>query len=115
MEDTKHIRHTSVTVEQYLQDWPANARTKPLASFWGTDSTNYCNKSYGPYMQQRNNDGHSDDSYNDKTLSVEPQQDDAGVDNPTVHQVEKQEGIKNADMPHSKPHSRPKVIHMRSE
>ena len=49
------------------------------------------------FMKLSYNGRHIADSSNDKTLSIEPQQDDAGMDNPTVLRVENQTGTKNAD------------------
>ena len=43
-------------------------------------------------MQQSNNDGVTAESSNENTLSVEPQQDNTGVDNTTVPRVENQAG-----------------------
>ena len=65
MQNTKHIRHTSVTVEHYLRDQFAKARMQTPVHLWGTDPSNYHNESYGPYMQQSNYGGHSVDSSND--------------------------------------------------
>ena len=41
------------------------------------------------------------DSSNDKTFSVEPQQDNVGVDNPTIPTVKNQKGTRNVDMLHN--------------
>ena len=46
-------------------------------------------------MQQSNDDGHSADSNNEKTFSIEPQEEKAQVDNPTLPKVEKQAGTKH--------------------
>ena len=88
----KHIRHTSVTVEEYLWDRLAKARTLTPATFCRTHLTNYHNDSYGPYVQQSNNERHSADSSNDKTLSIEPEQDSVGMNNTTVPRNEKKSG-----------------------
>ena len=45
--NTKHIRHTPVTVEQYLWDQLAKARKQTPVGSWGTNTTHYHNKSYG--------------------------------------------------------------------
>ena len=47
-------------------------------------------------------------------LSVEPQQDEAEVFNPTVARMEKQTGSKNVNMPQSKHDGRLKIIWTRS-
>ena len=90
--NTKHIRHTSVTVKQYLRGQLAKGRMQILVNLRITDTTNHNNESYDPYvhmnrnydtlMNGSNNSRHSVDSSNDKILSVESQQYDAGVDNP---------------------------------
>ena len=88
--------HTSVQGAYTIQ-----ARTQTEASFWGNDPMNYHNKSYGPYLQQSNNDGHSADSNNDKTFSIDTQQDnaDTGVDNPIVPGLENQAETKTWTCP----------------
>ena len=69
MQNMKHIRHTLVTVDQYLQDQVAKTRKQTPANFWCTDPTNYHKKSYVLYVQLSNNDWHSADSSNDKILA----------------------------------------------
>ena len=49
-----------------------------------------------------------------RKLSVEPQQDKAGVGNSIVPKVENQAETKNADIPHRKPDGWPKVDQNRS-
>ena len=66
------------------------------------------------FMKQSNDGRHSVDSINDNTLSLEPQEDDSEVDNPTMPRVEKQTWTKNADMLHSEPDGGPKIIWTRS-
>ena len=56
MQNTKHIRYTLVTVEQYLWDQLAKAISQ-TAIFWGTDPKSYHNRYYGPYVQWGSNDG----------------------------------------------------------
>ena len=41
MQNKKHIRHTAVTVEQYLREQIAKSRAQTLVTFWGTDPTNH--------------------------------------------------------------------------
>ena len=61
-------------------------------------------------MQQSNYGRHSADSTNDKTLSIEPQLVDAGVENSTVPKVENTTGPKNTDMLQSDPDGGIKII-----
>ena len=51
----KHMRHTPVTVEQYLRDLLAKARRQIPVHFWSTDPTNHCNRSNGSYMHMEMN------------------------------------------------------------
>ena len=79
-------------------------------SFWGADPKNCHNNSYGPYVQHTNDDGHSTYSSREKILSVESQQDNAGLDNPTEPRVESQTWTGDMDMPYSEPDGGPKLI-----
>ena len=107
-----------MTVEWYLTDQLAKGKRPTLVSFWGSDPTNYHNESCGPYIhmdmnnetftKQSNNGGCSVDSSNEKTTSLKPLQNDAGVDNPTPPSVENHTGTKNTDMPESEDDCRPK-------
>ena len=51
---------------------------------------------------------------NDKTVSVEPQQDGTGVNNPTVPRVKNQTGPMNMDMPQSEPDGGSRIFWTRS-
>ena len=88
----KNIRHTSVTVEQYLRDQIAKSRAQTPVTFWGTDPTNHHGISYDPYMEmymtygtymrQSKNDRHSNDNSSDKTnVNVDTQQENVEVKN----------------------------------
>ena len=113
-----------MTVKQYLRDQVAKTRIQTPVNFQGTDLTNHNNESCGPYvymdmnhgifLKQSNNGGHSGDSNNEKSHSVESQQCNAGVGNPTVPRVEDQTRTKNVNMPQSELSSRPKLIWTRS-
>ena len=103
MQNMKHIRYTQVKVEKYLRDQTAKTSAyTPIAS-WGTDPTNHHGISCDPYiymymnqdtyMRQSNNDGYSDNS-NDKTHSMDPEQGNAGLNNPNVSRVEDNTGTK---------------------
>ena len=62
---------------------------------------------YGTYMRQSNNDGHSDDNSSDEThVTVDPQQDNAGVNNPICLDWEDNTETKNVNMSQSKLGSR---------
>ena len=46
--NTKYMRHTPMTVEQYLKEQIAKSRTKTPVTFWSTDPTNH-DVSYNMY------------------------------------------------------------------
>ena len=76
--------------DEYCKTLKTRAQTP--VTFWDTDPTNHHGISYDPYMpmyinhgtymRQSDNDRHIDASINDKThISMDPQQDSAGVNN----------------------------------
>ena len=77
MWNMRDIRHTPVTVEQYLQD-QFETMTQETAVM-----------SLMVHTYNGSDNGHSADRMNTKTI-CEPWQDKAGVDNPTVTRVENQ-------------------------
>ena len=105
----KHIRHTSVTVQQYLRDQITKTRAETQVTFWGSDPANYHNVSYDPdmcmdmnhntVMNQRNNGTHIENNGNEKMHSMNTKHDNAWVNILNVPKVGNQTETKNRDMP----------------
>ena len=103
IQNMEHIRHTPVTIEHYLGEQIAKTRAHILVTIWVTDLMNHCHEFYypymnmnqGTYMRQISNNGHSDDSSSDRTsISMDPQQDNAGVNDPIIPILEDNTGTK---------------------
>ena len=96
MQNMKHIRHTPVTVRQYLRDQITKSRTWTMVTSWSTNDI-----SYNPYMARThvhelwNHMRHSDsDECNEVHINsdrdhkiMETQLENIGINNANMHKL----------------------------